>query len=149
MEKFEIGDKVKLIRLDTKGRLYVTMMNEFLGQTMTVARCERCHGHLDVRLEEAHLWFNPEWLELVEKKKKGWTGQVVCTEVHDPCLNCFELGKVYDVKNGLLIDRTGTPYSDTVRYNSAVDLIQRFEKYNEYYRFIEFKGFNENKEETK
>ena len=125
------------------------MMNEFLGKTMTVTHYYKQSDFLDVHLEEARLWFNPEWLELVEKKKKGWTGQVVCTEVHDPCLNYFELGKVYDVKNGLLIDRTGTPYNDMVRYNSAVDLIQRFEIYNEYYRFIEFKGFNENKEETK
>lgn len=148
MEKFEAWDKVKLVRLDINDRLYVPIMNEFLGKTMTVARCERVHGHLDVRLEEAHLWFNPEWFELVEKKKKGWTGQVVCTSsAYPPYGECFTPGKVYDVKNGLLIDKTGTPYMP-LQFNSAKDLINHFEA-NTNYRFIEFKGFNENKEERK
>ena len=144
MEKFEIGDTVKLVRLDIKDRLYVSSMNKFLGETMTVTRCEQCRDHLDIQLKESTLWFNPEWFELVEKKKKGWTGQVVCTSSTCSFMEYFTPGKVYDVKNGLLIDETGTPYK-SIRFNSVNDIIDYFITY----RFIEFKGFNENKEERK
>ena len=138
MEKFEAGDKVKLVRLDIKDRLYVSEMNEFLGKTMTVKGYTKCCGRFDVFLKEANLWFNPEWLELVEKKKKGWTGQVVCTSTTYPCFVFFTPGKVYDVKDGLLIDDTGTPY-EPIQFNSVNDIINYFETYS----FIEFKGFND------
>ena len=140
MEKFEVGDKVKLVRLDVKDRLYVSSMNKFLGETMTVTRCEQCRDHLDIQLKESTLWFNPEWFELVEKKRKGWTGQVVCTSTTYPFFDFFTPGKVYDVKYGYLIDKTGTPYMP-LQFNSANDLINYFET-NTNYRFIEFKGFN-------
>lgn len=144
MEKFEVGDKVKLVRLDIKDRLYVSKMNEFLGKTMTVTHYYIGRGFLDIRVKESNLWFNADWLELVENKKKGWTGQVVCTSIAYPCFEFFTPGKVYDVNDGLLIDDTGTPY-EPIRFNSVNDIIDYFITY----RFIEFKGFNKNKEERK
>lgn len=148
MEKFEIGDKVKLVRLDVKDRLYVKMMNEFLGKKMTVRKCTMYNDFLDVGVKENNLWFNADWLELVEKKKNGWTGQVVCVAITCHCGEYFTPGKVYNVKDGYLIDKTGAPYTPTL-FNSVNSLIAYFETPPRPYRFIEFKGFNENKEETK
>lgn len=148
MEKFEIGDKVKIVRLDTTRTDYVSDLKKYLGCVGTIRATQIIRSELMVEFDSGASWyFYPEWLELVAKKKKGWTGKVVCTEVNYPCANFFEIGKVYEVKNGYLIDRTGTPYDNVHSYNSAADLIQYFEKNSNYYRFVEFKGFCKNGKE--
>ena len=148
MEKFEIDDKVKVVRLDTTRTDYVSDLNKYLGCVGIIRAMQIIGKELCVEFDNgASWWFCPDWLELVKKKQKGWTGKVVCTEVYFPCMNYFEIGKVYEVKNGLLIDKTGTPYDSVHPYDSAADLIQNFEKYNKYYRFIEFKGFCKNGKE--
>ena len=147
MEKFEIGDKVKIVRMDTTRTDYVSDLNKYLGCVGTICATQIIGSELRVEFDNgASWWFYQDWLELVEKKQKGWTGKVVCTKVDYPCGNYFEIGKVYEVKNGLLIDKTGTSYTST-RYDSAADLIKYFEKNNQVYCFVEFKGFCKNGKE--
>lgn len=148
MEKFEVGDKVKVVRLDTTRTDYVSDLKKYLGCVGTIRDTQIIGSELRVEFDNgASWWFYPDWLELVEKKQKGWTGKVVCTKVNYPCANYFEIGKVYEVIAGRLIDETGTPYDNEYSYISAAALIKYFEERSDFYRFIEFKGFCKNGKE--
>lgn len=143
MSKFEVGDKVKVICLDKRHHLYVHPMREWLGKQGELLSIDINSNDAVVKLGNGLcLWMPMNWLKLVEKKKKYWTGKVICVDngvdgFSGPKL--FTTGKVYEVKEGLLFDNTNTPLSSR-RYETSNKLIDDMAKCGAR-KFIEFKGF--------
>jgi len=144
MEKFEIGDKVKVVKLDVTEPDYVSDLNQYLGCTGIVRDTQFFGSELLVKFDDGNSWyFYPDWLELVEKKKKGWTGRIVVAgRLYDNFPSCeeppVETGKVYRVINGQIIldhgkriiPKNNETFDDICRYMSGHQV-----------SIIEFKGF--------
>jgi hypothetical protein len=151
MSKFEVGDKVKIICLDKKNHLYVHLMNEWLGKQGELLGIDINSSEAIVKIDDGFgLWMPMSWLKLVKKKKKYWTGKVICVDngvdsFSDPKL--FTTGKVYEVKEGLLFDDTNTPLSSR-RYETLNKLINDMAQRGAR-KFIEFKGFADTGKEEK
>lgn len=145
MEKFEIGDKVKVVRLDTTKNDYVSDLNQYLGCAGTICKTQYTGSELLVEFDSGNSWwFYPDWLELVEKKKKGWSGKIVVIDA--PKLPPFDLcryepGKVYTVKDGRI---------EVEHWLSKIPMKNAaFEDIRDWFsrravNVIEFKGFCEN-----
>lgn len=99
MAKFEIGDIVKVVKLDCKWNNWVNDLAKYIGKTGKIKRYDIC-GEITygVQFEDDWWHFPEDWLELVEKAEKYWTGKVVCIDTESE--DYFVKGKVYKVKNG-------------------------------------------------
>lgn len=150
MEKFEIGDKVKVVRLDTTKTDYVPELNAYLGRTGIIRDTQKLGSELRVEFDNGNTWwFYPEWLELVEKKKKGWAGKIVVAgRLYDHFPSCeephVETGKVYSVNNGQIILDHGRRIIP--KNNETFDDIRRWMSGHQV-SVIEFKGFCKNGKE--
>ena len=150
MEKFEIGDEVKVVRLDTSKNDYVPELNVYLGCTGIIQNRQFSGSELLVKFDNGHSWyFYPEWLELAEKKKKGWTGRIVVAgRLYDYFPSCeeppVETGKVYRVINGQIILDHGKRIIP--KNNETFDDIRRWMSGHQV-SIIEFKGFCKNGKE--
>ena len=148
MSNFEVGDKVKLVRLDIHDRLYVPMMNRFLGETMTITQFYKHCDFLDVSFEETTLWFNTDWLELVKKHKpEYWNGKFIvvgeCSTkswLH-PRMQPVTIGKVYELKDGKVTLDDGRVIQN-YNYKTFDAFASRLREFG--VRIIEFKGFCRN-----
>lgn len=80
-----------------------------------------------------------ERLEKKEKMFKGWNGKMVCVDAGTS--RFFTAGKVYSVKNGLLLDDDGHFYCRQ-EFTSPDDVIKYMTGINSAYgiKMIEFKG---------
>ena len=141
MAKFEVGDNVKIVRMDVNWYAYAPRMRYILGEVGFIVECNCPVGNPCIKFADGNEFYVPDgWFELVEKAKKGWTGKVICTEVDAPCYDMFEVGKVYDVIDGKLISCNSKPYpSNHWTFTSAENIDERVRHYG----FIEFKGFAE------
>ena len=147
MEKFEIGDKVRMVVLDSRDNVYIPQLDRYMreiGKIKEIRSREANHNIKDckVQFSDDWWWVNSEWLELVEKanKKKYYNGKAVCVYYpsDDPSLTSFTVGKVYPVKDGIIYDNDSDPYNAN-RFES----IDEFNKCHSIAKFIEFKGFAE------
>ena len=151
-QKFEVGDKVIIAKMDIHWPDYCGSLNKFIGKTAVVEDI----GKESIRLRIidtdvigymcSDTWyFNPDWLELVEKANKYYTGKVICTKFQEDYRSKyydvkFTPGKVYTICNGTLLDdivspapyRMGIKNMDDVNAENYVDV-----------EFIEFKGYVE------
>ena len=132
MDKFHVGDKVQLIRIDASNKNILARhlaRNDMLLRTGIVQRESDEDGEYVVQFEnlkdpcqyictEQRCYIPEEWLELVEKKKY-FTGAVVC--VKD--LNEFIKGFVYHIENGVL-------YGNGSSNNPVFDKIESIEDLN-------------------
>lgn len=149
MDKFEVGDKVKVVRLDVTKPDYVSALNQYLGRTGTIRGTQFFGSELLVEFDNgSSYYFYPEWLELVEKKKKGWSGKIVIVSTAQPPLfpgkyQC-EPGNVYTVKDGSI--QVLPWYSVTPLRNFTFEDIQDWFS-RRAVNVIEFKGFCKNGKE--
>lgn len=135
-DKFEVGDKVRIVKLDVTGDLCVrNAMKKALGEFGVVR--PRLNGGTSVaeavfvETEDGNSYFYmPEWLELVEKAKKPWNGKVICVDSRN---RYFTIGKIYEVKKGELYDDSKTPFTHFLYYNCPTNAPGAY--------FVEFKGF--------
>ena len=149
MEKFEAEDKVKVVRLDTTRNDYVPDLNQYLGWTGIIRGAQFSGSELLVEFDNGHSWyFYPDWLELVEKKKKGWTGRIVVIDAPTllPSFDDYryEPGEVYTVKDGRIEVKSWLIKIPVENYT--------FEDIRAWFRkravnVIEFKGFCKNGKE--
>ena len=149
MNKFEIGDKVKLTKLDMKYSLHVPGMNKYLGQIGTVKSNEGLDA-VTVDFNDGLLSFiyPDEWLELIEKNKPYyWNGKfIVVGECSTkswiyPKMQPVTIGKVYELKDGkVTLDdgRVIQNYNYTA-FNAFASRLRDFGV-----RIIEFMGFCQN-----
>jgi hypothetical protein len=150
MEKFKVGDKVKIVRMDTKWSAYQKVLNKYIGTIGKIVKTEGLVSdddpYHDVEfLDGLTFSIKDEWLELVEKKKTGWNGKVVCVNIKPMVISCrrfFSVGKVYKVVNGKLLDddnNINNPWTGVL--DPIKDFNDLIERTKNYYDFIEFKGF--------
>lgn len=146
MNKFEVGDKVKIIRMDTKWSAYQKWLNKYIGKIGEIVKNESLVSdddpYHDVEFLDGQVFsMKDEWLELVEKKKKEyWNGKMICTLSEGLY---FTKGKIYDVRNGIMFDDSGTGYN-MYGYDdgySNPEEITKSAHEDGHYEFIEFKGF--------
>lgn len=96
--KIEIGDKVKIVKLDCNWSKWTPELSNYIGKTgVIVVNCCDYVG-IDFGDETGRWYFHNNWLELVEKAKKYWSGKVVCVDTESE--DYFVKGKVYKVKDG-------------------------------------------------
>ena len=149
MAKFEVGDKVMVVKLDLSWYACFSNMGHLLGKTGVIIESD-CNGEdsFYIYFDDCRKYYHlkPDWLELVEKKKKGWNGKVVCVKSHRPNMDLFTVGKVSDVVDGKIFDNSGTFYNgaDESAIRSLKDLLEMTESF---YDFIVFKGFADKKGE--
>ena len=142
MEKFEIGDKVKIIRMDTRWYNYVPDLTKYLGITGIVK--ESSPKQVRVEFDDGDSWwFDSDWL----KNQKGWTGKIIVVGVKPNAYytpSHFTPGQVYTVEDGHI---KITPYHSITPY-----LASTFEDIWNWFRgrcieVLEFKGFCKNGKE--
>lgn len=143
-QEIEVGDIVRVVRLDYNAYPQVLRSMVFLfGECAEVIRiCRRDpYGNMIYMLkwidddgETQSCWFRADWVELVKKVEKSFSGHVVCVE-YTGTTNAFTVGKAYKITNGKLIDNNGDPYS-AMPIKSIEDLNARWCKV----QFIEYKG---------
>lgn len=137
MAKFELGDKVKVVKLDCNWVDWCDELANYIGRTGIIKRFYfREQG---VQFEDGMRWNFPEdWLELVEKAKMGCDGQVFIVD-KDTSVE-LEAGKVYDVKDGYLMN--GGRCYNLMPYSSIKDLLTWLAGHDRpHIQAIEFKGF--------
>ena len=149
MENFEIGDKVKVVRLDVTKPDYVSDLNRYLGCTGTINDKQFSGNELLVEFDNGNSWyFYPEWLELVEKKKNGWSGKIVIVNAPKRPVffdeHPYKPGNVYTVKNGTI--QVFPWLNKTPSQNSTFEDIRDWFSWR-VVNVIEFKGFCENGKE--
>ena len=149
MEKFESGNKVKVVRLDVTKPDYVSDLNQYLGRTGTIHDTQFFGSELLVEFDDGNSWwFYPDWLELVEKKKKGWTGKIVVIDAPklSPPFDSYryEPGIVYTVKAGSI--QVLPWFSKKPLQNSTFEDIRDWFS-RRAVKVIEFKGFCKNGKE--
>lgn len=140
--KFEVGDKVKIDRMDTHWSGYQPYMRFELGDIGKIVGVTENGIRLDLSesgMASLTLTVPCDWLGLVEKGKKLYNGKVICTKFkpNDKYhIVKFTPGKVYTIKDGVLFDDAPPcPYLrdicslDDIRTRNYVDV-----------DFIEFKG---------
>lgn len=149
MEKFEIGDKVKVVRMDMTQPDYVSDLNQYLGCTGIIRDTYFFGNELLIKFDDGNSWwFYPDWLELVEKKRKGWTGKIVI--VNAPKQPVFfdeypyKPGNVYTVKDGTI--QVFPWLHKTPSQNGTFEDIRDWFSMRSV-NVIEFKGFCENGKE--
>ena len=147
MKKFEIGDKVKLTKLDTTNFWYVPSMNEYLGQIGTI-KGNNISGSIDVIFNDKYIFSYPaNWFELVEKHKAYWNGQFVVVgecqtkSLIHPKMQPVTIGKVYELKDGKVTLDDGRVIQN-YHYKNFDDFAARLRDFG--VRIIEFKGFCRN-----
>ncbi len=139
----EVGDTVKLVRIDTTNTVYVSDMVNYLQCVGKVRRFWNKRHILASFEEDALNYMYPvEWLELVEKAKKPLNCKVVCIETSIVSSVVWNPGKVYPLKDGIIYtqkiidDGSLVPFSDR-KFYSIEDLNNAT-----WCKFIEFKGEN-------
>lgn len=144
MKKFEVGDKVKLTRLDVTNYLYVPSMNKYLGQIGTI-RSRTCPEYIEVNFGDVYTFSYPvDWFELVEKHPDYWNGRFIvvgeCSTrswLH-PRMQPVTIGKVYELKDGkvTLDDGRVIKNYNYKTFDAFASCLRDFGV-----RVIEFKGF--------
>lgn len=116
MENFEVGDTIKVVRMDISDHGYLGTEDQLqcLGKNGTVERINEVLGLMVVKFRHKTCSINPKWVELVERGRKPYESRL------------FKVGKVYKVVNGELYDESNR------LVNTPCDLGTRF---------IEFKGY--------
>ena len=156
MAKFEVGDKVKLVMIDSRDDgVYVPQLNSYLrdvGEVLTTGiKVDRHDEYVcKVKFDDDWWYLNEDWLELVEKAKpKYYTGKVVCikkpTVKNDSAI--FTVGKVYDIKDGQMFDDDPCACTDQkcpLPYRVNISSLKQLNEHSlRGEQFIEFKGFAE------
>ena len=156
--KFKKGDRVRVTKLEVNRYPFANkaMAAKCFNQIFTINDCIKAAGcaedcnYEDIPIykikcdDNSVFYFREDWLE--NASKKYWTGKVVCTEFYDGndfMINKFQVGKVYEVKNGTLrgdYNISGCPF--VTHLTDVNDLNTRCENYDVKIKFIEFKGFN-------
>lgn len=148
MSNFEVGDKVRLMKLDVTNYLYVPSMNEYLGQIGTI-KGNNISGSIDVNFNDKYVFSYPaNWFELVEKHKSNyWNGKFIvvgeCSTkswLH-PKMQPVTIGKVYELKDGKVMLDNGRIIQN-YNYKTFDDFASRLRDFG--VRIIEFKGFCRN-----
>lgn len=147
MEKFNVGDKVQVVRMDISDVGYdrnCCFQNIYLGKTGTVESIQATDSKdefiLGVNFDDVFIFntystVNSKWVELM---KRPYNGKVICIQAKDNSF--FKLGKIYKVVEGRLHDESKDPWHVPVYsiedinhlVNSPVDVG---------IKFIEFKGY--------
>lgn len=147
MSNFEVGDKVRLTRLDTTNHLYVSRMNGCLGQIGTV-RGNTISGNVDVTFDGIYTFCYPaNWFVLVKKHETYWNGQFVVVgecqtkSLLHPKMQPVTIGKVYELKDGK-VTLDDLSIIQNYHYKSFDDFAARLREFG--VRIIEFKGFCRN-----
>lgn len=148
--KFEVGDKVKLVRLDVNDSIYVPAMNKYLGRIGVVVYIL---VDIIVRFDDEPngcFFISDNWLELVEKHKpepEYWNGQFI---VIKECLtkpgylsmrNDVVIGKVYTLNDGKMTLERGR-LCQNYNYKTFGEFAKRLRDFGA--EIIEFKGFCKN-----
>lgn len=144
MSKFEVGDTVKVVKLDYNWWSWVPQLAQYIGKTGKIKRplndCDEAIYTVDFNNDS---WcFPKDWLELVEKSSKYWTGKVVCIQ-SEPYYK-FEVGKVYEVKDGRFMGPSCTNQNvieEQCCCVTGVDNLNERYGYGDPIKFVEFKGF--------
>lgn len=147
-QKFEVGDKVIIAKMDIHWPLYSELLNKFIGK---IAKVESMHKEgIQLAIVDASgcidsLYFNPDWLELVEKSNKHYTEKVICTKFQEDYRSKyyrvkFTPGKVYAINDGTLFDDIVSPFPYRCEIKNMDDLNTK--NYVDV-EFIEFKGYVE------
>lgn len=140
MEKFEIGDTVKLVALDSREGIYTPNLLKYMECTGIIRYRSVPDNYIKVEFKDDLWYVKEEWLELVEKvnKKKYYNGKVICVSYpsDNPSLTSFTVGKVYPVKDGIIYDNDFDPYNA-----NPFESIDEFNRCRSIAKFIEFKGF--------
>lgn len=147
MKKFNVGDKVQVVRMDISDVGYdrnCCFQNNYLGKTGTVESIQATDSKdefiLGVSFDDTfilneHFAVNSKWVELM---KRPYNGKVICVEANDNSL--FKLGKIYKVVEGRLYDESKDPWS--VRVYSIEDINHLVNSpVDAGVKFIEFKGY--------
>lgn len=98
MDYFEIGDKVRVVKLDWNWSEWAPELSNYIGKTGVIVVNCRDHVGIEFDDETGRWYFCKNWLELVEKAEKYWTGKVVCVDTESE--EYFVVGKAYMVKDG-------------------------------------------------
>lgn len=142
MDYFEIGDKVKVVKLDCNWSKWAPELSNYIGKTgVIMVNCCDYVG-IDFGDETGRWYLCKNWLELVEKSSKYWTGKVICIQAKP--YHKFEVGKVYEVKDGRFMGPSCT--NQTVIEEqcccvTGVDNLNERYGYGDPIKFVEFKGF--------
>ena len=145
--EIEVGDIVRIVKLEY-GTLPTVLspMAKMFGECVEVKDItpvsngilgRKNHyllSWIDDDGEKQEYWFHKDWIELVKKGEKNYSGHVVCIEYTGTC-DAFTVGKVYKITNGKLIDNNRDPYC-CIPIKSIEDLNARWACV----RFIEYKG---------
>lgn len=140
MRKFEIGDTVQVVKANYEERpmAALSICNRDLISRIGVIETEMDRdGDCFVSFPESFIttekYYVPvNWLKLVKKAEKYWTGKVVCIKA-DSC-SAFKLGKAYTIENGAI--KVGRNEALNSKIKSIDDLNSRHVS-----QFMEFKGF--------
>ena len=139
MAKFEIGDTVQVVKADYEERpnAAVSICKCKLISLIGVIETETdrdgdCLVYFPIIGSMDRYYVPANWLKLVKKAEKYWTGKVVCIKA-DSC-SAFKLGKAYAIENGEI--KIGRNESLNYKIKTLDDLNSRYVS-----KFVEFKGF--------
>ena len=148
MNKFEVGDKVKVVRLDVNNRIYIPALSKHLGNMGTI-KFKEVDNEVAVTFDNGQFWyFNTDWLELVEKHKpEYWSGKFIVVgrcltkPWYPSVLNDVVIGKVYTLNDGKMTLERGR-LCQNYNYKTFGEFAKRLRDFGA--EIIEFKGFCKN-----
>lgn len=139
MVKFEVGDTVQVVKADyeERQRAALSICNHELISRIGVIETEMdrdgdCLVYFPSIGTDSY-YVPANWLRLVKKAEKYWTGKVVCIKT-DSC-SAFKPGKAYAIENGEI--KVGRNESLNFKIKNLDDLNSRCYVS----KFMEFKGF--------
>jgi hypothetical protein len=146
--EFKKGDKVKFVKIDAESELFNEYKMKYFNKIGTIVNDKPWPGRqnvVTVNFEDKNAFVKNCMLDARWLKREFWTGKIVCTYSDNNYY--FEKGKIYTVRDGILIDNIGYRMYrmsgmgfESERYlNCPKHIYAAFDRAQ--YDFIEFKGF--------
>lgn len=136
MAKFEVGDKVKVVKLDCNWVGWCDELKNYIGKTGIIIGFSFGMEARSVQFEDKWYNFPIEWLEPIESC--DCNGQVFIVDAD--CSAELETGKVYNVKDGYLMIEKG--HYNPLPFHKMKDLLTWLAGPDRpHIQAIEFKGF--------